>query len=292
MPENGLDQPTVALIGFDSGLQAVIEMALEDDGFSVRSFPGSGETAVGDVAAARPDLVILEVGPGSTLVSLVDELRLSETTDAIPVVVLGTLESIVAQAQASGNVYAALREPFDLDDLVRAVRGAIARKPFEARIEQAPLDSTPQFRQAADLLTRVERHMMLDWLHRIRAVEPFVSRMDISSVEFLDWMPRLVNALIVILRHETPRDILAREPDLRSRLREHALLRVRQGIAVEDVVREYQALRDVIGRRLRREMPSESVLPVMEELNYLIDEAIRITVGEHTRLAVAGSADA
>jgi DNA-binding response OmpR family regulator len=289
MPVSQQGRHTIALVAFESALQAVLEMALEDEGYRVRSFPSPfSDGSLDEVAQARPHLLVLELAPDPDSISVLDKLRISTSTDSIPVIVLGTLESLVAQAQASGNVYAALREPFDLDDLLRAARGAVARKPFEARVEQAPVDADPQFRQAADLLTRVERHMMLDWLHRIRETGPFASRSDITNVEFLDWLPRLVNALILVLRHETPRDVLGRDDDLRGRIREHALTRLRQHIAADDVVREYQLLRDVIAKRLRREMPAESVLPVMEELNYLIDEAIRISVGEHTRLAVAG----
>ena len=47
------------------------------------------------------------------------------------------------------------------------------------------------------------------------------------------------------------------------------------------MVREYQVLREVISKRLQREMTAADVLAVMDELNTLLDEAIRITVAAY-----------
>jgi hypothetical protein len=54
-----------------------------------------------------------------------------------------------------------------------------------------------------------------------------------------------------------------------------------QRAPAEGVVREYQLLRDTISKRLRRELSPESVLAVSDVLNYLLDEALLITVAEY-----------
>ncbi len=115
-------------------------------------------------------------------------------------------------------------------------------------------------------------------------MEPFAGRPDIPTTGFLDTVPRILNALILVLRHQQPPDVLSRDPERQERICEHARTRQQQGIPAEGVMREYQVLRDVILLRLQRNTAAEDRQGVRGELNRLMDEAMRITVNEYVRL--------
>src|SRR5437899_3049068 len=80
------------------------------------------------------------------------------------------------QAHASGNVYASISLPFDIEDLRDVVRNALSETPFEARVQTLPLGREPLFSEAADILATTQRELMLTWVQQIRLVEPFRER--------------------------------------------------------------------------------------------------------------------
>jgi hypothetical protein len=218
-------------------------------------------------------------------IALSDALRERSETAGVPLIVLGSLHALREQAHATGNVYTVLPMPFDLDELLAAVTGALASVPFEVRVQDLPSSSDSAVRQAAEILSRSERELMLGWVQRIRAVAPFAERPDIGMREFLDNMPRLLNALALALSLESGAEVLASDEDVLGRVREHAHLRVEQGVPGEAVVREYQVLRDAIHKHLGKHMPPEDALVALERLNWALDEVVRVTVAEHLRLA-------
>ena len=287
MAQDSSASMTLALVGFHSEIGRIVAEALQDEGFTVTHLE-IGPATVGELSRQRPALIVVEAGLNPAALTLLDDLRVTPETSAVPVIVLGSIEPVQAQAHAAGNVYAVVPLPFDLDDLLRAATGALARTPFEARLLAQPAETDRASRRAADLLARAERDVMLGWVQRIRTIEPFASRPDLSTREFLDGVPRLLNALILTLRHQTPPDVLTSDEDAQGRIRDHARARQCQGIAAEDVVGEYQALREVIAARLRKEMAAADVLPVLDRLVALLDEVVRVTVAEYIALTRAG----
>jgi CheY-like chemotaxis protein len=240
----------IALSAFAPELSELLESVLAAEGYAPQPLD-LGPLGTDTPAGLPPDLVVLAVGDPASL-GLLDRLRTSPATTAVPVIVLGTLPPVQEQAQASGNVYAVLSMPFHLDELLEAVEGALAQRPFEARIQDQPSEPDPTVLQSAEVLLRSQRELMLDWVQRIRAVEPFVTRNDIDIRGFLNSLPRIVNALVLVLRQQAPPEVLTRDLEMQGRIREHAHTRQRQGVAAEAVVREYQVLRETISRRLRR----------------------------------------
>jgi response regulator RpfG family c-di-GMP phosphodiesterase len=256
---------------------------LRTDGYVASAFTGA-ETTAEEVARAAPHLLILSTGVGTGPIRLLDELRGHAETAAIPVIVLGTTLAVQAQAQASGNVYATVSAPFDLDELRAVIRGALSGIPFEARVQRLPPERESLYVQAADVLAQAERELMLAWAQQIRLLEPFRDRSDVSLREFLDHLPRLLHAVVVVLRRDSPPDVLARDSDVQARARSHAGARLSMGLPIDAVVREYQVLRDVIAKHLQRHLPAEAVVKVLEELNWLLDDVIRVTGAEYVRL--------
>jgi hypothetical protein len=122
-------------------------------------------------------------------------------------------------------------------------------------------------------------------VQHVRQVEPFHGRADLSTREFLDDLPRILNALVLVLRRQLPLDILLEDEDARSRVRAHAGVRYRQGIPAEAVVYEYQVLREVMTKQLRNGLAGEEHSVVLDELNNLLDGTVRLTVAEYMHLS-------
>jgi DNA-binding response OmpR family regulator len=274
------------LLGCPPELQDLMESFLSDEGHAVRL--GTDISVATVLADTPPDVIILITDPHAPSLALLDSLRATPETAAIPVIVLSTLDALQVQAQSSGNVYTSLPMPFDLHALLEAVQGALARIPFEARVRELPIQADPALERAADLLVRAEREIMLNWVMRIRQVEPFRERTELSTREFLDSLPRILNALALVLRRQLPPEVLLQDEDARGRVRAHADLRHQQGIPAEAVVREYQVLREVLTAQLRTELVVEEHGRVLDELNELLDGAVRVTVAEYTNLLQGG----
>jgi CheY-like chemotaxis protein len=285
---SGAETRRVALVRIDPTIEPILAEALRDEGLQVRT---SGTASADQFVEDPPDLLVLGAGPHSDAVQLLDALREHPETVGLPVIVLGTMPSLQQQAQASGNVYAALAMPFELDELLNAARGALARVPFEARVQELPVVREAAVQQASRLLLGSERELMLGWVQRVQKLEPFRDQPGIGVREFLNNMPRLLNALALTLPRDNSAELFATDEDLQARVREHAHLRMRQGLPGDAAVREYQVLRDAIHKHLARHLAAEDALKALERLNWFLDDVIRRTVAEYLRLTRNESAD-
>ena len=277
----GCETRRVALVRIDPTIEPILAEALRDEGLQVRT---SGTATADQLVRDPPDLLVLGAGPHSDAVQLLDALREHPETVALAVIVLGTMPSVQQQAHASGNVYAALAMPFELDELLEAAKTALDRVPFEARVQELPVAREVALQRASELLLGSERELMLGWVQRVQTLEPFRNQPGIGLREFLNSMPRLLNALALALSRDNSAELLADDEDLQGRVREHAQLRMRQGVPGEAVVREYQVLRDAIHKHLARHLGAEDALTAVERLNWSLDEVIRRTVAEYLRL--------
>ena len=273
----------IALVGLIPDIEDLLEQILADEGHAARAYPLDIDPAA--LIHERPRVIVLQLDMAGRALALLDALRRDDATNAIPVIVLGSLEQMQEQAQAAGNVYTTLGMPFDLDDLLHALESALGHQPFEDRVRTTPPAGDPAFLQAAAILARDQRHIMLDWVQRIHAISPFSERPDLSLRDFLDSVPRLVNAYIAVLRHAVPATkTLEEDADVTGRIRSHAETRRAQAIPAEGVVHEYQLLHDVVIGRLQRNLDAVSVQPVVGEITRLFDEAQRITVARYDEL--------
>lgn len=278
-------QRTVALVGTDCYVQELLAAVLLDDGYAVRSYPlGS---AAESFLADPPDALVLEMGRNHRGLDLLDTLRTADATSRMAVIALGTTSTIQAEAQASGNVHTALPMPFALEDLLAALGSALAGHPAEDAIRAQPLEPDAGFQRAADALNRAERALMLAWHQRMHGLPPFASRPDIRPSEFLDNVPRILDLVVLGLRHQESPAVLREVDEVRARVLEHARLRYRQEIPVDALLREYQELRIALRDHLRRHITPEELLAVLDKLVAFLDEIVRISAAEYVRLAAA-----
>jgi RsbT co-antagonist protein rsbRD N-terminal domain len=285
----------LALAGFDPAVRAGLAAALAEAGYRPRAValaPRRRPPGVAALAAARPALLLLAAGADPAVLALLDALRLHPATAALPVLVLGTSAPVREQALASGNVYTVLGLPVDLDELLDAVRRALAGVPFEARVRAAPAAGAGAggaggaggaLARAADALDRGQRGLLLAWLQRVRGGPPHAARPALRPRDVLDHLARLVHAVAAGLRQGLPPGVLGADPDLRERARHHARLRRGQGLDAAAVGREYRLLREVLTEHLRRELAAPDLPPALRVLERLLDEAAAVTLAEFER---------
>jgi CheY-like chemotaxis protein len=283
------DAKVVAVAVADDTLRRMLARALGDEGYAVeevRPRPGMAH----EIACLRPRALVIEVGRRGENLPLLDALRNLPETSRMAVVTLNLMEQHRLAAQASGNVHTALNLPFDLIDLVDALEAATARRPAETRLLAQPLENEYALRRAADVLAAAERRVMLKWLQVARATPPFADRPDIASEPFLDALPRVLNMVVLALRHTVePEALRALEEfsETRDRIEHHARERLSLALSIDACVREYHILGDICRDTLRRDLPPLDVLDALPKLTALLDECVRISVSEYHRLALA-----
>jgi two-component system OmpR family response regulator len=122
-----MERRHVLVVDDEPSIRELLTEALAHEGLTAVA-AGDGEEAVRLALARRPDLVVLDMGlpliDGAGVAARIREVH----GDAVPFVIVTAGERI---DEAAKGVRAAsyIAKPFDLDDLVRAVRSAIEPPP-------------------------------------------------------------------------------------------------------------------------------------------------------------------
>jgi DNA-binding response OmpR family regulator len=116
--------PTVLVCDDDEGILDVITIILEEEGFKV--FPViSAQNVMTQIHALQPDLILLDLWmPHIDGISLTQELQRKKSTQHIPILLLSAHNQLAQTAQKLG-VSRYLAKPFDIDDLIKAVRACL-----------------------------------------------------------------------------------------------------------------------------------------------------------------------
>ncbi|MFI6849332.1 response regulator transcription factor [Kitasatospora sp. NBC_00085] len=139
----------VLVVDDDAAIRRTLERGLRLSGFSV-SLAEDGEAALAVLAAAAPDVLVLDVSmPGLSGAEVCRTLR--TRGDDIPVLMLSALDEPadrVAGLQAGADDY--LVKPFALEELVLRLRALLRRRPPQPdeRVVAGPLVIDPATRQA------------------------------------------------------------------------------------------------------------------------------------------------
>jgi two-component system OmpR family response regulator len=113
----------VLLVEDDEPTLAMYATALRMDGFQVRTAL-DGVTALRMLESFDPDVVILDLKlPMATGFEVLHELRATRLT--MPVIAVSGHEPGLEQAKRNPEFFAALRKPFDPDDLIGVTRRAL-----------------------------------------------------------------------------------------------------------------------------------------------------------------------
>ena len=104
----------------------LLQIMLNWEGFVTR-IAGSGEEALASVAAAPPDLVLLDLGlPGLSGCEVVSQMKSNIATKHIPVVIIsGRGDDATRQRAMSAGAVDFLLKPIDRANLCQRVRSAL-----------------------------------------------------------------------------------------------------------------------------------------------------------------------
>jgi two-component system, chemotaxis family, chemotaxis protein CheY len=115
--------PPILVVEDDLQLRQAIELVLQDEGFSVAT-AADGEEGVARARAERPALVLLDWGL-PILNGAAVAAAINETYGDVPIVLITADGRSVEKArQVGAREY--LNKPFELDDLVDAVRRSLS----------------------------------------------------------------------------------------------------------------------------------------------------------------------
>ena len=127
---------------------------------------------------------------------------------------------------------------------------------------------------------------MVQWVQVARATTPFAGRPDITPQPFLNALPRVLNTVVLGLRHRAAPEALDDSSETQQRIRHHAALRFKDGLPIDACAREYHILGEIMWQHLLLATPAAEVVAVLPKLMGLVDECVRIAVSEFNRLAV------
>ena len=124
MTAAGQPGPRVLIVDDDPGVRQAIQWALEDEGFSVEA-AADGQAALELATSRRPDLVLLDITlPRLDGYGVARELR-REHGPALPILAI-TADGQAPEKARRVGAYAFVRKPFELDELLAAVRAGLA----------------------------------------------------------------------------------------------------------------------------------------------------------------------
>ncbi len=121
-PPNRASTP-ILVVEDDPHLRAMVQVLLEEEGYPVRTV-ADGREALEYARSNRPSLAILDIGlPGLDGTTVAEQLRASYGSDLPIVVISANGRAAACAARVGAQSY--LDKPFDVDDLLEAVRRAL-----------------------------------------------------------------------------------------------------------------------------------------------------------------------
>lgn len=260
-------------------LSLIVEM---DVGCQAEGASSSDPAVFERIRSYAPDLVMIDFvpyDPGDEW-GLLDRLRTDEATSSIPALALATAEPVAEQSLASYNVRDALMKPFDLDDLMKAIKGILSRP--RAMVPPIPERAGAEaLRRAANVLAGDARQIVTNWLQRVNQVEPFRSQKRLQPRQLIDAIPVLLWGTVVALRTGEYARLFGEKGAFRSAAAEHAGLRRRQGVDLGSLIREYELLRVTIWQQLwnrasEQGWSGDDVFRIGEVIHLALDEIVSI----------------
>jgi CheY-like chemotaxis protein len=117
----------ILLVDDDPEILSLVQYAIESMGHKVQACE-NGRDVMETIRSYKPELILLDVMlPGIDGYSLAGQINEDPATKNIPIIVLSALEPSRAMFQKFQQVSAFLTKPFNTDDLIEAVKTALAK---------------------------------------------------------------------------------------------------------------------------------------------------------------------
>lgn len=137
------DRAIIWVVDDDRSIRWVLERALEEAGFDVRSFDAA-EGALAAIGGGVPDALLTDIRmPGTDGLALLE--RLGADHPALPVIIMTAHSGLDSAVSAyKGGAFDYLPKPFDIDDAVALVRRAVEHRREAAAQGEAAPDDVPE----------------------------------------------------------------------------------------------------------------------------------------------------
>jgi DNA-binding response OmpR family regulator len=124
--------PHVLVINDTQEILELFRDILEEEGFQVSLYSHAFRD-IDDIAEIQPDLVILDflIGGEAQGWQLLQKMKMSRKTDRLPIIVCTAAVQMARELEGhlTAKGVGLVLKPFDIDDLLEAVRAAIAQSP-------------------------------------------------------------------------------------------------------------------------------------------------------------------
>lgn len=118
----------ILVVDDDPEISSLVEYTLESLGHTVKVCD-NGREVLDTLRSFKPDMMVLDVMlPGIDGYSLASQISEDPELSKMPIVVLSALEPSRTMFQRFSQVAAFLTKPFNTDDLMEAVKNALAKK--------------------------------------------------------------------------------------------------------------------------------------------------------------------
>ena len=118
----------ILVVDDDPEISSLVEYTLESLGHTVKVCD-NGREVLDTLRSFKPDMMVLDVMlPGIDGYSLASQISEDPELNKMPIVVLSALEPSRTMFQRFSQVAAFLTKPFNTDDLMEAVKSALAKK--------------------------------------------------------------------------------------------------------------------------------------------------------------------
>lgn len=118
----------ILVVDDDPEISSLVEYTLETLGHQVKVCD-NGREVIDMLRSYKPDLLVLDVMlPGIDGYSLASQISEDADLKEMPIIVLSALEPSRTMFQRFSQVAAFMTKPFNTDDLLEAVKGALAKK--------------------------------------------------------------------------------------------------------------------------------------------------------------------
>jgi DNA-binding response OmpR family regulator len=118
----------ILVVDDDPEISSLVEYTLESLGHTVKVCD-NGREVLDTLRSFKPDMMVLDVMlPGIDGYSLASQISEDPDLNKMPIVVLSALEPSRTMFQRFSQVAAFLTKPFNTDDLMEAVKNALAKK--------------------------------------------------------------------------------------------------------------------------------------------------------------------
>ena len=119
----------ILVVDDDPEISSLVQYTLETLGHQIKVCD-NGREVLDTLRSYKPDLLVLDVMlPGIDGYSLASQISEDPELSKMPIVVLSALEPSRTMFQRFSQVAAFLTKPFNTDDLMAAVKNALAKKP-------------------------------------------------------------------------------------------------------------------------------------------------------------------